>query len=156
MQDQDSRTLDDVLAGERIAMLVTADQRARPMTVIEREGSRLWFVASRDADWVKELPEGEVVAVVISDPGDATFVSLTGATGFTDDRATLERLWSSQMQAWFDGVDDPSLVALHVDVGDGEYWDGPDTLVGRAIRGLVGAVTGQGDRVMGEQGDVTT
>lgn len=152
----DTRTLEEVLDGERSAMIVTADQRARPMTILERDDQRLWFLTTADAAWVRDLPDGEIVAVVVSDPSDATYVSLTGSAGTTDDRATLERLWSKPLEAWFDGVDDPSLVALHVDVTDGEYWDGPDSGIGRAIRGLASIVTGEGRELMGEQGDVRT
>jgi general stress protein 26 len=156
VQDQDTRTLDDVLEGDRISMLVTADQRARPMSIIDRDGDRLWFLTDRSADWVEALPESEYVAVVISDPDDSLYVSLTGQAGFTDDRETLERLWAKPMEAWFDGVDDPKLVALHVDVTDGEYWDGPDSGISRALRGIASVVTGEGRDKMGEQGDVTT
>ncbi|MEX0834949.1 MAG: pyridoxamine 5'-phosphate oxidase family protein [Nitriliruptor sp.] len=156
MQDQDTRTLDDVLDGERIAMVVTADQRARPMTIIERDGSRLWFLTDRGADWVEALPENEIVAIVISDPEDSLHVSLTGQVGLTDEADVLERLWSKPMEAWFDGADDPKLTALHVDVSDGEYWDGPDSGISRAIRGIASVVTGDGRELMGEQGDVTT
>jgi general stress protein 26 len=136
-------------------MVVTADQRARPMSIIDRDDQRLWFLTNREADWVQALPENEYVAVVISDPDDALYVSLTGQAGFTDDRGTLERLWSTPMRAWFDGVEDPKLVALYVDVTDGEYWDGPDSGLSRAVRGLASVVTGEGRDKMGEQGDVT-
>ncbi len=156
MADQDTRTLDEVLSGERIAMVVTADQRARPMTIIERDDDRLWFLTDRQADWVEALPESEYVAIVISDPNDALFVSLTGKAGFSEDRATLERLWSKPMEAWFDGVDDPRLIALSVDVTEGEYWDGPDSGVSRIVRGIASMVTGDGEDTMGDQGDVTT
>ncbi|MEX1177735.1 MAG: pyridoxamine 5'-phosphate oxidase family protein [Nitriliruptor sp.] len=154
MQDQETRTLDELLDGERTAMVVTADQRARPMTILDRDGSRLWFLTGRDADWVQALPDNEIVAVVVSEPKDSLHVSLNGPAGFTDERDVLERLWSKPMEAWFEGVDDPNLVALHVDVEDGEYWDGPDSGISRAIRGLTAVVTGEGQDAMGEQGDV--
>jgi general stress protein 26 len=156
VQDQDTRSLDELLEGERTAMVVTADQRARPMTIIDRDDQRLWFLTSREADWVQALPENEYIAVAISDVDDSLYVSLTGQAGFTDDRATLERLWAKPMEAWFDGVDDPKLVALYVDVTDGEYWDGPDTGLSRAVRGLASVITGEGRDKMGEQGDVAT
>jgi general stress protein 26 len=156
VQDQDTRTLDDVLDGERISMVVTADQRARPMSIVGRDGDRLWFLTSREADWVQALPESEYVAVVVSDPKDSLYVSLTGRAGFSDDRETLERLWSTSMEAWFEGADDPKLIALHVDVTDGEYWDGPDSGLSRAVRGIAAVVTGEGRDEMGEQGDIAT
>jgi general stress protein 26 len=156
VQDQDTRTLDEVLEGERVSMVVTADQRARPMSIAGRDGDRLWFLTDRQADWVKALPDSEYVAVVISDPHDSLYVSLTGQAGFSDEHETLERLWAKPMEAWFEGPDDPRLVALHVDVTDGEYWDGPDSGLSRAVRGIAAVVTGEGRDLMGEQGDVAT
>lgn len=152
----DTRTLDDLLDGERIAMLVTPDQRARPMTVVDRDGSTLWFLTTREADWVAGLTEGDRVAVVVSDPGDSLFVSMTATAGTTTDQQVLDRLWNPAMKAWFDGRDDPDLVAVRAEVTDGEYWDGPATGVGRIVRGLAGVVSGSGDETMGGQGDVAT
>ena len=152
----DARTLDDLLDGQRTAMVVTADQKARPMTIIDRDGARLWFLTSRGAEWVQALEDGEYVAVVVSETSDSLYVSLTGQAATTDDQATRERLWNPGMQAWFEGADDPDLVALRVDVEDGEYWDGPDSGVGRVLRGLASIVTGEGRQLMGDQGDVAT
>lgn len=152
----DTRSLDEIMENGRITMLVTADQKARPMTVLEQSGSRLSFLTDRTAEWMEDMTENEQVAVVISDPDDSTFVSLTGTARVADDKETLDELWSPALEAWFDGRDDPKLVALHVDVHDGEYWDGPGTGAGRALRGLAGIVTGEGRKTMGDQGDVVT
>lgn len=155
MSDQ-TRTLDDLLDGERTAMLVTADQRSRPMTIVERDGTTLWFLTTRDADWVAQLPEAEIVNVSVVDPADALYVSLTGTATTTTDQQVLDRLWKPAMEAWFDGSDDPQLVALAVEVSDGEYWDGPDGGVARTLRLAAAAVTGSGSELMGDKGDVST
>ncbi len=152
----DTRSLDEIMEDRRITMLVTADQKARPMTVLDQDGSRLSFLTDRTADWMEDMTENEQVAVVISDPDDSTFVSLTGTARVSEDKETLDELWSPALEAWFDGRDDPKLIALHVDVHAGEYWDGPGTGAGRALRGLAGIVTGDGRKTMGEQGDVVT
>lgn len=152
----DARSLDEIMENGPITMLVTADQKARPMTVLEQDGARLSFLTDRTTEWMQEMTENEQVAVVISDPGDSIFVSLTGTARVSADEETLDELWSPMLEAWFDGRDDPNLVALHVDVHDGEYWDGPGTGPGRALRGLAAIVTGEGRKTMGDQGDVTT
>ncbi len=150
----DARSLDEIMESGPITMLVTADQKARPMTVLEQDGSRLSFLTDRSTEWMQEMTENEQVAIVISDPDDSVFVSLIGTARVSDDKETLDGLWSPALEAWFDGRDDPNLVALHVDVHDGEYWDGPATGAGRALRGLAGMITGEGRKTMGEQGDV--
>ena len=150
----DARSLDEIMESGPITMLVTADQKARPMTVLEQDGSRLSFLTDRTTEWMQEMTENEQVAIVISDPDDSIFVSLIGTARVSDDKETLDGLWSPTLEAWFDGRDDPNLVALHVDVHDGEYWDGPATGAGRALRGLAGMITGEGRKTMGEKGDV--
>jgi general stress protein 26 len=150
----DARSLDEIMESGPITMLVTADQKARPMTVLEQDGSRLSFLTDRTTEWMEEMTENEQVAVVISDPDDHLFVSLTGTAHVSEDKDTLDELWSPALEAWFDGREDPNLVALHVDVHDGEYWDGPATGAGRALRGLAGIIAGDGRKTMGEQGDV--
>ena len=92
----------------------------------------------------------------MSDPGDSTLVSLTGTANLSTDQQVLDELWNPALEAWFDGREDPNLVALHVEIDDGRYWEGPGTGAGRAVRGLAGIVTGEGRRTMGEQGDVVT
>jgi general stress protein 26 len=151
----DARSLEEVLDGERIAMFVTSDQRARPMTILAQDGASLWFLTDRTVEWVQALGDGERVTVAVSDPQDAVFVSLTGTAVLTTDQQRLDDLWHPSLEAWFDGREDPNLVALGVEVTEGEYWDGPGTGVGRALRGLAGVVTGDGRRTMGDQGDVT-
>lgn len=151
-----TRTLDDLLDGERTAMLVTADQRARPMTIVERDDQVLWFLTTRSADWVQDLPEHEIVNLTVVDPGDSLYVSLTGRAATTTEVAVLERLWSPALTAWFDGAEDPDLIALSVEVSDGEYWDGPDSRIGRTLRLAAAAVTGGGPELLGDQGDVAT
>lgn len=152
----DARSLDEIMENGPITMLVTADQKARPMTVLDQDGSRLSFVADRSAEWMDEMTDNEQVAVVISDPQDSIFVSLTGTARVTDDSDATDELWNPALRAYFEGREDPNLVALHVDVHDGEYWDGPSTGPGRALRGLASVVTGEGERLMGEKGDVVT
>lgn len=150
----DARSLDEIMQNGPVIMLVTADQKARPMTVLEHDGSRLSLLTDRTTAWMEEMTDNEQVAVVISDPDDSIFVSLTGTARVSENKETLDELWSPALEAWFDGREDPNLVALHVDVHDGEYWDGPGTGAGRALRGLAGIVTGDGRKTMGEQGDV--
>jgi general stress protein 26 len=151
---EESRSLEDIFEEERIVMFVTSDQRARPMAVLDRDGETLWFLTSRATEWVSGLTQGEKVTLTVSDPKDSLFVSLTGSARTSTDRERIDALWSPMLEAWFEGRDDPNITALQVDVAEGEYWDGPGTGVGRALRGLAGQLIGDGRRTMGEQGPV--
>lgn len=150
-----TRTLDDVLAGQRFAMVTTSSPRgltARPLTVLEQDGPVLRFFVSSEAEWVQELqdPIGSV-QVSFADPGKDTYVALQGRTALSEDRATIERLWNPAAGAWFDGADDPTLRVLECTIHDGEWWDGPSTKVGQALA-LLKRAAGVGEA--GDKGDV--
>ena len=152
----DTRTVEQAIEDLRIAMVVTPDLRARPMTVASVDGDRLAFMTDNRAAWVKQLADGSPVGVTFSDGGDGDYVSLTGHASTSQDRELLDRLWNVAANAWFDGADDPNLVALLVEVQDGEYWDSADNVVSRAIRGAAAVATGSGSELLGSKGDVAT
>jgi len=55
---------------------------------------------------------------------DNFFVALSGTGQILKDRAKARELWNPLAGAWFpDGVDDPNLALLRVEVEKGEYWD---------------------------------
>jgi general stress protein 26 len=60
------------------------------------------------------------------------------------DRAKSQELWTPAMKAWFpDGLNDPDLALLRVQVEGAEYWDSPSSTMVHIV-GLVKAVsTGQ-------------
>lgn len=150
----EQRTVEQAIQGERVAMVVTPDLRARPMTVASVDGDRVAFLADRRAAWIQQLADATPVGLTVSDPDDSTYASLTGRASTSDDRDLLEHLWGLAANAWFDGVDDPNLVALVVDVTDGEWWDGPDSVVSTMVRGAAAVATGTGSELLGDRGDV--
>lgn len=102
----------------------TADgaPHARPMAIADRVGSTLWFVADRDSAKADEVEADRTAVVTVQ--GTRRWAAATGRATVVDDQARLEQLWSTPLQAWFpDGPQDSDLVALTVDLHDGEYWD---------------------------------
>ena len=150
----DDRTISDLLDGGDVVSLVTSDLRARPMTVQEVDGSTVRFLTSRSADWVAALTDGDRAGLTLADGDAAVWASLVGTSSTTDDREELERLWSLFANAYFDGPDDPDLVAVSVAVTDGEWWDAPGNAVARVVQ-MGAALVGDGDE-LGDQGDVAT
>ena len=70
-----------------------------------------------------------------------TYVSVAGNARIVDDRAKVEALWSPAMKLFFPGgKDDPNLRLIHVQAESAEYWDGPGTLLGRALTFVLSAV----------------
>src|SRR4051794_18211011 len=145
------RTLEQVLAGQRIAMVTTMGPhglRSRPLTLVEREDATLRFLVSKDSQWVRELSVPMAsVQVTFADPGDQSYVGLQGHATVDDDRDTVARLWNPGAQAFFEGPDDPDAVVLECEIFEGEWWDAPGSAVGLAValakRALTGAEPGR-------------
>jgi general stress protein 26 len=72
-----------------------------------------------------------------------------------DDRERVQSLWTAPARAYFDGPDDPDVVALAFDVTGGRWWDGPDSRIGQSLALARAIVTHDASKV-GEVGAVAT
>ena len=90
---------------------------ARPMTRADRTRERPdLFFTSRDTELVKRLQPGQRAFATFSAKDHALFASVQGSLALDNDRATIDRLWSPFVAAWFDGgKDDPKLALLRFD-----------------------------------------
>ena len=130
-----------------IAMLPTtqADGRlvSRPLGTqqVEFDGD-LWFATAADSEKVAEIRANPQVNVAYASAGKNTYVSVSGKASIVADRAKIEALWSPPMKIFFpEGKDDPNLRLIRVRAESAEYWDGPGTVIGKALYLLVAAVS---------------
>ena len=101
----------------------------------------LWFATSANSPKVAEIALNPRVNVGYSSPSKNTYVSVSGIAQIVDDRAKIDELWSPSMKLFFpEGKDDPNLRLIHVHAESAEYWDGPGTLLGRALSFVLSAV----------------
>jgi general stress protein 26 len=113
----------------KFAMLTTLNEEgflhSRPMATLEAgEEGVLWFFTGRTTLKAREIAAHPRVNLAYSDGGHDTFVSLAGEAHLVGDRGKAEELWNPIMKAWFpQGLDDPDLVLMRVDVEEAEYWD---------------------------------
>ena len=126
--------LADLIEGIRMAMLTTLDPsvgalRARPMAVQnERFDGKLFFFTDKTSAKVCEAEGSPGVCVAFADPGSNTYVSASGPAHVSTDRALMERFYSPFVKAWFpEGLEDPDISLLVVDVQHAEYWDSPSS-----------------------------
>lgn len=139
--------LAELIKDVRIAMLTTtrADGRlvSRPLGTQEVEfDGDLWFATGADSAKVAEIAANPYVNVSYASTSANTFVSVSGRAEVVDDRARIEALWSPAMKLFFPGgKDDPNLRLVRVHAETAEYWDGPGTLVGKALYLVLTAVT---------------
>ena len=129
--------------------------RSRPMSTQELgpEGE-LWFFTRDNTHKMDEIAADNRVNVAYSKPDDNTYVSVSGAGSISYDRAKMEELWNPIHKAWFpDGLEDPNICLLKVDVEEAEYWESTSsTLV--QLAGFVKAIATGQEADYGDHGTV--
>ena len=127
-----------LIKGIKIAMLTTVNKsdgtlHSRPMGTQEVEfDGDLWFFTQSNSQKVNEIQKDQTVNV--SYAGDNRYVSVSGKAQVVYDKAKMKDLWSPIYKVWFpDGLEDPTLRLLKVNVEKAEYWDNPGGLVATII-----------------------
>lgn len=127
------------------AMLTTIDTdgvlRSRPMSTQKTEiDGDLWFFTNDKTHKTEEIEKDNRVNVSYAAPSDNVYVSVSGTSEVSRDKAKMEELWNPILKAWFpDGLETPGICLLKVKVEQAEYWDSPSsTLV--QIAGFVKAI----------------
>lgn len=91
-----------------------------------------------------EIAADSRVNVAYSKPDDNTYVSVSGTGSISKDRAKIEELWSPILKAWFpDGLEDPKICLLKVQVEEAEYWDAPSSKIVQIAGFIKALATGQ-------------
>lgn len=115
-----------------MAMLTTVDEdgslRSRPMAThqVEFDGT-LWFFTYDNTAKVEEIQHEREVNVSYMSASNNTYVSMTGTAIIVKDYEKMKELWNPIYKAWFtEGLDDPHLALMKIDVDRAEYWQ-PDT-----------------------------
>lgn len=117
---------------------------SRPMATaqVDVEGN-LWFFTNEFSSKVVEISHDNKVNVTYSNSSATTYISINGTAQVVDDRAKMQELWDPFIEAFFkDGIDDPKLTLLKVDMTDAEYWDSSAGAVGLAFKWLKSVITG--------------
>jgi general stress protein 26 len=150
----------ELLPSFRTAMLVThaldgADPHARPMGLVGDPaifGGSLWFFSDDRSRKIAEITRQPRASLVLQSDGDHAYLHVLGWAAVVDDRVRKRELYTPILRTWFpDGLDDPHLTLIRVDVERAEYWDSPGGMLqvlGAFTRAVVTGEPGQG----GEQG----
>ena len=143
----------------RPAMMTTVDEdgslRSRPMwTQGDTFDGTLWFFSADDAPKADELARNPQVGLSYAAPDKDLYVSVSGRAELVHDRAKIEELWNAFAQAWFpDGVDDPHLSLLKIEVDKAQYWEDKKPKVFQLAEVVVGLVRGVPPK-SGEEGRI--
>lgn len=124
---------------------LSSQLHARPMTVTEVEGDgALWFFTEVDSLKNIELDRDPRVTLFFKEGDNSGHLKLDGTATVVTDPATIHRLWTPMMRAWFtEGENDPRISLLRVDPISGEYWDNRHGAAIAGIKMLFGAIVGK-------------
>jgi len=97
--------------------------RARPMILVERDGSTLWFATSAASRKVGEIRQNPLVTVLALDRAGFGQASLSGRAEAVDDPERRKRLWREVWrEEWPAGPSDPDYLLLRVVADRGAYY----------------------------------
>ena len=92
---------------------------------------------------VDDIRNDASVNVVYADPGQDSYVSVSGNARVVDDLARKEQLWSKMNDAWFPrGPTDPDVALVEVQIIQAHYWDIDDSKIVQLFKMAAAAVTG--------------
>lgn len=122
--------------------LADADEgHVRPMTAqLDGDEGPIWFFGSKDSELARSLgATGSRRAIfTFTEKGHLLFASVQGSLHVEKRPDMVDRLWNPFVAAWYEGKDDPKLLLMRMDAGQGQIWlNGSSLLAG--IKMLMGA-----------------
>ena len=147
----------ELIKGIKMAMLTTEAEdgllHSRPMAtqMTEFDGT-LWFFTAVSSGKVDELDWNPEVNLSYAQPSESRYVSISGTGEVVDDRGKMQELWNEIYRAWFpQGLEDPNLGLLKIEVSSAEYWEAPSGKMVQILGHLKALATGESLR--GEGGE---
>ena len=153
---RDAQTIAKLIEDIDITMFTTVGSEgslvSRPLSTqkAQFDGEKVWFFVAGDSPKVAEIERKSKVNLAYASKGRNTYVSMAGDAYVNNDPVKIEAFWNDALKAYFPrGINDPKLTLIEVAVRTAEFWDGPGSLIGKAIAFAVARVTKRDD-AMGE------
>ncbi|MES1978469.1 MAG: pyridoxamine 5'-phosphate oxidase family protein [Pseudomonadota bacterium] len=159
----DQHTLWDLIKDIKFGMLThrhaNGELHSHPLTTQNKsddEGANLYFFISRKSELGQRILQDGNVNVSYADPGDDSYVSVSGTATILEDQAKKEALFNAIAKAWFPGgATDPDLALLQVAIGHAEYWDVSDSKMVQLAKMAKAALTGEPPKKLGEHKELS-
>jgi general stress protein 26 len=149
--------LGELIKDINIAMLSTTAEdgtiRSRPMGTqqIDLLDGAIWFFTASGSPKTAEILHRKQVNLSYSSIEKQRYVSVSGQAHLVRDNAKARQLWKPAAKIWFpEGVDDPTLMLLRVDVVAAEYWDSPSSKMVQLYGMAKSVLTGNKSSELGE------
>jgi general stress protein 26 len=131
--------LAEMIKDINFTMMTTIDGsgklHSRPMATMTFDKSSdfqgtLWFFTKMDSFKVHNIEEDKEVNLAYANPDSQRYVSVSGRASIEKDKTKMKELWSPTLLAWFpEGLNDPEIALIKVEVESAEIWDTPPTKV---------------------------
>jgi general stress protein 26 len=134
-REEKLQLLNEMIQGIPYAMLSTIDDtgeiHSRPMAAQQADfDGTLWFITRVKTAKCLEIQKDKRVNVSYAEPDENRFVSMSGTAEIVQDHEKLKALWTPWYKAWFvQGVDDPQLTLIRVNITHAEYWDATRSVI---------------------------
>lgn len=105
-------------------------QHSEPLTaqLDEDQVDTIFFFIGKD----NRMAKGGPAMLQFVSKGHDFFACLAGNARIDNDFAMIDKLWNSQVEAWFPGgKSDPNLALLRVDIDDAELWETDMSVTGK-------------------------
>ncbi|MDB5954298.1 pyridoxamine 5'-phosphate oxidase family protein [Ramlibacter sp.] len=130
---------------------------SHPLTTQNKElGSDgcLYFFVARSTEMGQRLQQDGNVNLSYANPGQDTWVSVSGNARVVDDIAKKKYLFNTAAKAWFpNGPEDPNMELVEVRISEAEYWNVKENKLLQMIKMGTAAATGSRPE-MGEHKEV--
>lgn len=114
--------VDDVKVCMMVSDLSARPLSANPMQAKEvDEAGNVWFLTGRDSNHYEDLEKNSTCQLFFSD-AKSNFLSVYGNIEIDNSRVRIEELYSSFDNSYFDGKEDPRIVALKFTPDQAAYW----------------------------------
>jgi general stress protein 26 len=149
----------DIIEKVGVCMLTTqfaGGLRARPIeTRPDRDADLIFFVTDVRSAKEDEIEAAPDVGLVILDPKDKAYLSITGRARVMRDAAKMKAVWRKTDELWWPGgPTDPNVCLMRIEPQTAELWDGPASAAVAAFEFAKARLTGEKPN-LGENRKVT-
>lgn len=148
----DLERLGTLIKDIKFTMLTTVSAdgsiHSRPMATqkldVKSFDGTLWFFSKRDSFKNHDIENDQHVNLAYAEPSSQHYASVCGRAIISNDKAKMRELWNPMLKAWFpEGVDDPEITLIGVQVESAELWDSPPGKVVQLAGFMKASLTGR-------------
>lgn len=123
---------------------VNGDTKSRPMALQEADSEgNLWFLSDIHSDKNHEISSDSDVELYFMNHSRYEYMLIKGKATVSQDKALIEKYWTSFANAWFDGKDDPAISVIKVAPNDGYYYETKENKLIAMSKMVFAAITGK-------------